>query len=149
MQRSGTNSRFAGYVPSIVAATLLLATLAFDAFTYAALAAHSEVGKAFRSAIESDSPLIQGHIALGNLLRGLPGLAGVGDDTANAAAAPLVERIRSFPPGASAVFFGSPQSTAQSRMLWTHRLLPYLLGLTLVLWWRRQKPVHLRQRLRA
>lgn len=149
MQRSGNNSRFAGYMPSIVAAVLLFGTLAFNAFSYAALAGHAEIGKAFRTAVEGDSPIIQGYIALGDLLRRLPGLDGIGDATANAAAEPLVDRIRPFPPGASAIFFGAAQSPAQSRMLWTHRLLPFLLVLTVVLWWRRQKPVHMRPRLRA
>lgn len=149
MQRSVTRSPLAGYVPSIIAFALVLWILAFNAFTYAALAAHAEIGKAFASAIENDSPVIEGYVALGKVLRRLPGMANVGNSTANAAAEPLVARIKPFPPGASAVFFGGVQSPAQGRMLWTHRLLPFALVLACVLWWRRQKPVHMRERLRA
>lgn len=149
MQRSDKRSTLSGYLPSIVAIALFLGTLAFNAFTYAALASHAQIGTAFRSAIDNDSPIIQGYVALGDVLRRLPGMAGIGDATANAAAKPLVDRIKPFPPGASAVFFGQAQSAEHGRMLWTHRLQPFLLLLAGVLWWRRQKPVHMRQRLRA
>ncbi|HWS27497.1 MAG TPA: hypothetical protein VN259_13135 [Xanthomonadales bacterium] len=149
MQRLANQSPIGGYLPSVVAIALFLGTLAFNAFTYAALAAHAQIGSAFRTAIDNDSPVIEAYVMLGDLLRGVPGLANLGDATANAAAEPLVDRIKPFPRGASAVFFGSAQSAAHGRMLWTHRLLPFLLVLAGVLWWRRQKPVHMRQRLRA
>lgn len=149
MQRSANRSTLSGYLPSIVAIALFLGTLAFNAFTYAALASHAQIGTAFRSVIDNDSPIIEGYVFLGDLLRSLPGMAGIGDATANAAAKPLVDRIKPFPQGASAVFFGKAQSPEHGRMLWTHRLLPFLLVLAGVLWWRRQKPVHMRQRLRA
>lgn len=149
MQRSGIRSPFTGYIPSIVAIALTLAFLLFNAFTYAALAAHPEIGKAFRTAIDNDSPIIEGYVMLGDLLRKVPGMAHMGDATANAAAEPLVARIRPFPPGASAVFFGGAASPAHSRMLSSHRTLPFLVLLSCILWWRRQKRVHMRERLRA
>lgn len=149
MQRSNARSSLSGYVPSLVAIALFVSTLAFNAFTYAALAHHAEIGTAFRAAIDNDSPIIEGYVILGDVLRALPGMSSIGDVTAAAAAEPLVARIKPFPPGASAVFFGNAQSAAHGRMLWSHRMLPFMLALACILWWRRQKPVHMRNRLRA
>jgi hypothetical protein len=47
------------------------------------------------------------------------------------------------------VFFGEAQSAAHSRMLWAQRVLPFLAIIAVIIWARRQKPVHLRNRLRA
>jgi hypothetical protein len=138
-----------GYLPAVVAGVIVLATLLFNAFSYAALASHPEIGSAFRLSIKHNSPFIESYIWLGDLLRGLPGLSGWGDATANAAAEPLVDRIRPHPRGAAAVFFGAPQSPAHGRMLWAQRMLPFFAIIATILWLRRQKPVHMRQRLRA
>jgi hypothetical protein len=142
-------SRSRGYLLVTVSGVILLATLLFNAFSFAALASHAEIGSAFRLSIKHNSPFIESYVWLGDLLRGLPGLAGWGDSTANEAAEPLVDRIRQHPRGAAAVFFGEPQSAAHGRMLWAQRMLPFFVVITAVLWLRRQKPVHMRQRLRA
>ena len=47
------------------------------------------------------------------------------------------------------LLFGDPQPGDHDRMRWTHRILPFLLLAVVFFAWRRQKPVHLRQRLRA
>ncbi len=150
MQHAKTGQSLSrGYLPAIVAAVILLATLLFNAFSYAALASHAEIGGAFRLSIKHNSPLIESYVWLGDLLRGLPGLSGWGDATANAAAEPLVDRIKPHPRGAAAVFFGEPQSSEHGRMLWAQRMLPFFAIVAAILWLRRQKPVHMRQRLRA
>lgn len=150
MQRNKTGQSMArGYLPATLAGLVFLATLLFNAFTYSALAAHAEIGSAFRLSIEENSPFIEGYVWMGDLLRGLPGLSGWGDATANAAAEPLIDRIRPHPRGAAAVFFGEPQSSAHGRMLWAQRMLPWFAIIAAVLWARRQKPVHMRTRLRA
>lgn len=150
MRQSGPGqSIIRGYLPSAIAGLAFLANLLFNAFSYSALASHREIGDAFRMSIEHNSPFIETYVWLGDLLRGLPGLSGLGEATANAAAAPLVEKIEAHPRVAAAVFFGEPQSPAHKRMLFGPKLLPFLLLLAVVLWLRRQKPVHLRTRLRA
>jgi hypothetical protein len=137
------------YLPAAAAGLVFLATLLFNAFTYAALASHAEIGNAFRMAIQHNSPFIEGYVWLGDQLRGLPGLSAWGDSTANAAAEPLIDRIRPHPRGAAAVFFGESKSPAHGRMLWAQRMLPLFAIIAAILWARRQKPVHLRNRLRA
>ena len=150
MPRSNvTQSRAGGYLPSVIATLAFIGTFLFNAFSFAALASHAEIGRAFRNAIENDSPFIEGYVWVGDRLRLVPGLSGWGDTTANAAAEPLVARIKPFPPGASAVFFGDIESGAQSRMRWGHRLLPFLAVIGVIAWSRRQKPVHMVKRYRA
>jgi hypothetical protein len=150
MQRTKPGqSRAAGYLPAAVAGLLLLVNLLFNAFSYAALASHAEIGQAFRLSIKHNAPFIEAYVWLGDILRGIPGLSGIGDGTASAAAEPLIARIRPHPRGAEAVFFGEAKSPAHSRMLWGQRLLPFLVVITIILWVRRQKPVHMRNRLRA
>lgn len=144
-----TQSRAGGYLPSIIAGLVFMGTLLFNAFSYSALASHAEIGKAFRSAIDNDSPFIEGYVWIGDRLRQIPGLAEWGDATASAAAQPLIARIKSFPPGASAVFFGETESGAHSRMRWGHRLLPFFALVVVIAWMRRQKPVHMVNRYRA
>lgn len=146
MQASRGRSRFGGYLPSVLAIGALVVDLLFNFFTYAALAEHPEMGSAFRNAIKNDSPIVETYIAGGKLLRRIPGLSTIGDATAAAAAEPLLPRIKDFPQGADAVFFGEPQGAAHGRMLWSRQLMPFLLVLAIVLWSRRQKPVHLRER---
>lgn len=150
MQRSKPGqSRAGGYLPSAIAILLVLLILLFNAFSYAALASHAEIGQAFRLSIKHNSPFIETYVWLGDVLRGVPGLSTLGDGTAGEAAAPLVSRIQPHPRGAAAVFFGEPQSAAHSRMLWAQRALPFLAILAVIVWTRRQKPVHMRNRLRA
>lgn len=149
MQRTASQSRLGRNLPTAIAVMLFLATLLFNAFTYAAFAARADVGPPFRRAIADDAPIILIYVRLGDALRGLPGLETLGDATAAGAAEPLAARIAEFPPGASAVFFGDPQPGDHDRMRWTHRILPFLLLAVVFFAWRRQKPVHLRQRLRA
>lgn len=148
MQVKQGRSRFGGYLPSVLAIGALVVDLLFNCFTYAALAEHPEMGNAFRNAIKNDSPIVETYIAGGKLLRRIPGLSSIGDATAAAAAEPLLPRVKDFPQGADAVFFGDAQSAAHGRMLWSRQLMPFLLALAMLLWWRRQKPVHLRERLR-
>lgn len=138
-----------GYVPSVIAGLVLAANLLFNAFTYSALASHKEIGNSFRLSIEQNSPFIEFYVWLGDILRGLPGMSGIGDATANAAAEPLIARIRPHPRGAAAVFFGESQSAAHGRMLWAQKALPFVLVIAVIVWARRQKPVHMRARLRA
>lgn len=142
-------STYAGYVPSVLAIGALILNLLHNCFTFAALADHPEIGSAFRNAIKNDSPFIEIYIAGGSAMRGLPGLATLGDVTAASAAAPLEARIKDFPQGADAMFFGESKSSAQSRMLWSWKLTPFLVLIALVAWFRRQRPVHMKQRLRA
>jgi len=150
MQRSKPGQSIAGgYLPSVIAVLIMVGTLLFNAFTYAALASHAEIGQSFRQSIRHNSPFIESFVWLGDLLRSVPGLSEFGDATANAAAEPLVERIRPHPRSASSVFFGEPQSAAHSRMLWGQRMLPFLIVIAAILWARRQKPVHMRNKLRA
>lgn len=146
--RASGQSRFGGYVPSILAITVFVLDILHNCFTYAALAEHPEMGGAFRNAIKNDSPIVETYIAGGELLRSLPGLGRLGDATAAAAAQPLLARVKDFPQGADAVFFGEPKSGAHARMLWSRRLMPFLLLLAIVLWFRRQKPVQTRRPLR-
>lgn len=150
MQRSKPGQTLAGgYLAAVIAVLIMLGTLLFNAFTYAALASHAEIGQSFRLSIRHNSPVIESYVWLGDLLRGVPGLSEFGDATANAAAEPLVERIRPHPRSASTVFFGESQSAAHGRMLWGQRMLPFLVVIAGILWVRRQKPVHMRKRLRA
>jgi hypothetical protein len=148
LHKSG-RSTYTGYVPSVAAVGLLVLNLLHNCFTYAALADNPEIGNSFRNAIKNDSPFIELYIATGAALRGLPGLTTLGDQTAAAAATPLAPRIKDFPQGADAVFFGEAQSSAQGRMLWSWRLTPFLALLAVVAWMRRQRPVHMKQRFRA
>lgn len=149
MLRGRGRSTYAGYLPSTAAIGLLIINLLHNCFTYAALAGHPEVGSAFSNAIRNDSPIVEAYIAAGSALRGLPGLSTLGDATAAAAAAPLAPRIKDFPQGADAMFFGESRSSAQSRMLWSRRLTPFLALVALVVWMRRQRPIHMKARLRA
>lgn len=150
MHRTKSGQSVAGnYLPVSVAGLVVLATLLFNAFTYAALASHAEIGSAFRMAIKNNSPFIEGYVWLGDQLRDLPGLSTWGDSTANAAAEPLIDRIRPHPRGAAAVFFGESKSPAHGRMLWAQRMLPWFAIIAAILWARRQKSVHMRNRLRA
>ncbi len=149
MLRKSGRSTYAGYVPSLIAIGLLVLCLLHNCFTYAALAAHPGIGNAFRNSIKNDSPFIELYIAGGTFLRGLPGLSTLGDATAAAAAAPLEARIKDFPQGADAMFFGDSKSSAQSHMLWSWKLAPFFVLIAVVAWMRRQRPVHMKQRLRA
>ena len=149
MLRTSGRSTFAGYVPSVVAIGLLIVNVLHNCFTYAALADHPEIGASFRNAIRNDSPMVEAYVAAGSALRGIPGLSAMGDVTAAAAAAPLVPRIKGFPQGAGAIFFGESKSTAQSRMLWSRRITLFLALIAAVAWMRRQRPVHMKERLRA
>ncbi|GMU43378.1 MAG: hypothetical protein IT479_09355 [Xanthomonadales bacterium] len=144
MRSSSGRSRFGGYLPSLLAITALVVDVLFNCFSYAALAEHPEMGNAFRNAIKNDSPIVESYIAGGRFLRSLPGMARIGDDTAAAAAAPLLARVKDFPQGADAVFFGNAKSGAHARMLWGRILMPFLALLAIVLWVRRQKPVQTR-----
>lgn len=148
MLASKGQSRFSGYLLPGLAIAALLFDLAFNSFTYAALATHPDIGSAFRNSIKNDSPIVELYIAAGSALRGLPGLSSLGDATAAAAAKPLRERVKSYPQGADAIFFGDAQSSAHSQMLWSRRLMPLLLLLAVVTWMRRQKAVHLVKRRR-
>ncbi len=146
--RSG-RSTFAGYVPSAAAICVLVVNVLHNCLTYAALADHPQIGSAFRNAIRNDSPIVETYILAGSALRGLPGLSTLGDATAAAAAAPLAPRIADFPQGAGAMFFGQSMSAAQGRMLWSRRLTPFLALIAGIAWLRRQRPVHMKERLRA
>jgi hypothetical protein len=149
MQGSRRQSAYRGYVPVFIVLCLCFGTLLFNVFTFAALSAHPVVGKAFRQAVIEDSPVVASYVVTGEFARQIPGLDALGDGTAAAAAAPLADKITAFPAGAAAVFFGDPLSSAQGRMLWARRLQPYLVLVAAIMWWRRPRPVHLRQRLRA
>jgi hypothetical protein len=125
-----------------------VANLAYNAFTYSALGDTPVVGPAFRQAIRNDAPIVASYVAIGDMLRALGPLRTWGEATAAEAAAPLAEKVRAYPPGASAAFFGAPMSSAQSRMQRAQQTAPFLLLLAVVLWWRRPRAVHMLPRLR-
>jgi len=127
----------------------MLATLLFNIFTYAALAAHPVVGKGFHDAIKDDSPVIALYVLAGEVLRQLPGLDSVGNGTAANAVSPIEERLRAVPAASGAIFFGESHSLAQSSMQRGSQAMPFLIVIAALLWWRRPRPVHLRPRLRA
>lgn len=138
-----------GYLPVITAIVVCVAVLLYNMFCFSALASAASVGDALRLAFNRDAPVVATYVLAGDVLRKIPGLQTLGDDTASAVAKPLQEKILGYRPAAGAVFFGEPQSPQHKRMLWTHRMQPWLLLLVAFLWWRRPRPVHLRERLRA
>ena len=149
MPRILPRSRFSGYVPVIIAILVLVSTLLFNMFTYSALAAHPGVGKGFRDAIKDDSPVVALYILAGDVLRSLPGLDSIGEQTAIDAASPIEERLKAVPAASGAIFFGESHSLAQSSMQRGSQAMPFLIMIAALLWWRRPRPVHLRPRLRA
>lgn len=129
------------FMPVIVTATIFFYLLLANAFNFAALGDHDKIGKHFRSAVRDDAPVVATWLLIGDVLRKV--LPTVGNETANLAAAPLVERINGYPPAAVAVFFGDSMSAQQSRMQWQHRLVWVFLVIALIAWVRRPKNVHL------
>lgn len=148
MQASKGQTVFRGYLPSLIALAVCLGTLLYNLFCFSALANEARIGGAMRTGFNGDAPIAAAYVLGGDLLRKIPGLTTLGDDTARAIADPLQESIRGFPSGAVAIFFGQAQTAEHKRLLWTHRLQPWLIVLAAFLWWRRPRPVHLRQRLR-
>lgn len=144
---NASSKRYSGYVPVTLSGTVLLASLLYNLFVFSALASHPQIGTALRNAIRNDAPIVSIYVLVGDLVRVGP-LATLGDASAAEIAAPIAEKIRSYPPGAVATLFGSPQSASQSQLQWSHQLLPFLLLLTAILWWRRPKPVHMMPRRR-
>lgn len=138
-----------GYVPVIIAIAVCVVNLLYNMVCFSALASEASIGGALRSGFNGDAPVVASYVLAGDLLRKIPGLETLGDGTARAVAGPLHEKIKSYPPAAVAVLFGEVQSPQQKRILWTHRMQPWLLLLAALLWWRRPRPVHLRERLRA
>ncbi len=139
-QTSFSNGPFR-FMPVIATATILIYLLLANAFTFAALGDHAKVGKHFRAAVSDDAPIVATWLLIGDALRKV--LPTTGNETAEMAAAPLVERIAGYPPAAVAVFFGDSQSSQQSRMQWQHRLLPVFFVIFLIAWLRRPKNIHL------
>lgn len=144
---NASGKRYGGYVPVALSGTVLLLSLLYNLFVFSALASHPQIGSALRNAIRNDAPVVSIYVLVGDVLRAGP-LATLGDASAADIAAPLAEKIRSYPPGAVATLFGQPQSAPQSQLQWSHQLFPYLLLLTGILWWRRPKPVHMMPRRR-
>ena len=149
MRASKGQSISRGYISAVIAIIVCLGTLAYNLVTFSALASEPRIGSAIRNGFNGDALMAATYALGGDLLRKIPGLETLGDDTARSVADPLEESIKAYPPSAVAVFFDRAQSTAHNRMLWAHRLQPWLILIAALLWWRRQKPVHLRERLRA
>ncbi len=149
MRASKGQSVSRGYLPAATAVIVCLGTLIYNMLTFSALASEPRIGTAIRNGFNGDALVAATYVLGGDVLRMIPGLQTLGDDTARAVATPLEEAIKGYPPAAVAVFFGNARSVAHSRMLWAHRLQPWLILIAALLWWRRPKPVHLRERLRA
>jgi len=149
MRASKGQSVSRGYVPAVIAIIVCLGALVYNMVTFSALASESRIGGAIRDGFNGDAIVAATYVLGGDVLRKVPGLEALGDDTARSVADPLEEAIKGYPPAAVAVFFGRAQSAAHSRMLWAHRLQPWLILIAALLWWLRPKPVHLRERLRA
>lgn len=122
---------------------MLALTLVNNCIQFSALAADPVIGKAFDVAVSDDAPVVSAYIGLGNLLRGMGPMAEWGKRNAAEIAAPLADKIKDFPPGAAAVVFGNPQSPAHSKLLWGHKLAPWLLLAVGLLWWRRPRQIHM------
>lgn len=129
------------FLPVIVSAAFFFYLVLANAFTFSALGDHARIGKQFRAAVRDDAPIVATWLLLGDSLHKV--LPTLGNETAQMAAAPLVERITGYPPAAVAVFFGDSMSPQQSRMQWQHRLWPVSMLIALVAWMRRPKNVHL------
>lgn len=149
MRASKSHSVSRGYIPAATAIIVCLGTLIYNMVTFSALASEPRIGAAIRDGFNGDALVAATYVLGGDLLRRIPGLDSLGDETARAVATPLEETIKGYPPAAVSVFFDRARSAAHSRMLWAHRLQPWLILIAALLWWRRPKPVHLRERLRA
>lgn len=143
-----SNSRFGAYLPAGLSITALLLCVIYNAIVFSALASHPVVGSALRGAIRNDAPLVSAYVFIGDGIRALGPLSALGNESAERIAQPISEKIRGFPPGSVAILFGRPMSAQQSQLQWTHQLMPFLLLIAGILWWRRPRQVHMMPRRR-
>lgn len=145
---TASNSRFGAYLPAGLGIAAVLACVLYNAFLFSALASHPAIGSALRHAIRNDAPVVSIYVLIGDGLRTLGPISTVGNESAERIAAPISENVRSYPPGSVAILFGRPMSAQQSQLQWTHQLMPFLMLIAGVLWWRRPRQVHMMPRRR-
>ena len=131
----------------VVALVLFVLCFLYDLIVWGGVESLPEVGAGIADSARREAPLAATYIALGGMLdSALPALKSYGSASAADAFGEGFERIRSDPTVAMDLIFGTTWNSVHSWVKTMYWAAPLLLLVTIVLWLRRPKAVHMMRR---
>jgi len=131
----------------VIALVLFVLCLLYDLVVWGSVRVLPDVGPGIAESARREAPLAATYITLGDLIdSAVPSLQAFGSDRLTDAFGEGFERIRADPTVAMDLIFGTTWNASHRWIKTMYWAAPVLLLLTLILWLRRPKAVHMVRR---